>query len=63
MSIKENLRNALTEALKSGDVLRIPFETEYFRGENRGDVVRFARSAVDAGSFEQFYRERVEEVL
>jgi poly-gamma-glutamate capsule biosynthesis protein CapA/YwtB (metallophosphatase superfamily) len=35
---------------ESGDVLRIPFETEYFRGENRGDVVRFARSAVDAGA-------------
>ncbi len=35
---------------ESGDVLRIPFETEYFRGENRGDVVRFARSVVDAGA-------------
>jgi hypothetical protein len=35
---------------ESGDVLRIPFETEYFRGENRGDVVRFAHSAVDAGA-------------
>lgn len=35
---------------ESGDVLRVPFDTEYFRGENRGDVVRFARSAVDAGA-------------
>jgi poly-gamma-glutamate capsule biosynthesis protein CapA/YwtB (metallophosphatase superfamily) len=35
---------------EAGDVLRVPFDTEYYRGENRGDVVRFARSAVDAGA-------------
>ncbi len=29
---------------------RVPFETEYFHGENRGDVVLFARTAVDAGA-------------
>jgi len=28
----------------------IPFETEYFHGENRGDVVLFAHTAVEAGA-------------
>jgi len=29
---------------------RIPFETEYFHGENRGDVVLFSHTAVEAGA-------------
>ncbi len=28
----------------------VPFETEYFHGENRGDVVLFAHTAIDAGA-------------
>lgn len=28
----------------------VPFETEYFHGENRGDVARFAHIAIDAGA-------------
>lgn len=35
---------------EAGDVLRVPFATEEYRGENRGDVARFARAAVDAGA-------------
>ncbi len=29
---------------------RIPFEVEMYHGENRGDVVRFARTVIDAGA-------------
>ncbi len=29
---------------------RVPFEAEYFHGENRGDVVLFARTAIEAGA-------------
>lgn len=32
------------------DALRIPGGDEIFAGENRGDVVRFARAAIDAGA-------------
>lgn len=35
---------------EAGDVLHVPFETEQYRGENRGDVAKFARSAVEAGA-------------
>jgi len=35
---------------EAGDVTRVPFATEEYRGENRGDVVEFARAAVDAGA-------------
>lgn len=35
---------------EAGDVLRVPFETETYRGENRGDVALFARTMVDAGA-------------
>jgi hypothetical protein len=35
---------------EAGDVLRVPFATEEYRGENRGDVVKFAHAAVDAGA-------------
>ncbi len=35
---------------ESGDVLHVPFETETFRGENRGDVARFSRAVIDAGA-------------
>ncbi len=35
---------------EAGDVLRVPFATEEYRGENRGDVAKFARAAVDAGA-------------
>ena len=30
--------------------IHIPFETEYFYGENRGDVVQFSRAVVDGGA-------------
>ncbi|VAW91828.1 Capsule biosynthesis protein capA [hydrothermal vent metagenome] len=30
--------------------IRVPFETEYFHGENRGDVVLFAHTAIEAGA-------------
>ncbi len=29
---------------------RVPFETEYFHGENRGDVALFAHTAIEAGA-------------
>lgn len=29
---------------------RVPFETEYYYGENRGDVVLFAHTVIDAGA-------------
>jgi len=29
---------------------RLPFKTEYYEGENRGDVVSFSRAMVDAGA-------------
>ena len=32
------------------DAERIPFTTEYYYGEDRGDVVRFSRSMIDAGA-------------
>lgn len=32
------------------DKTRIPFVTEYFYGENRGDVVKFAHTVIDAGA-------------
>jgi hypothetical protein len=36
---------------EGGDnVTRVPFDSEYYYGENRGDVVAFARLAVDAGA-------------
>jgi len=35
---------------ESGDVLRVPFATEEYRGENRGDVAKFAHAAIDAGA-------------
>ncbi len=35
---------------EAGDVSRVPFAPEEYRGENRGDVARFARSAIDAGA-------------
>ncbi|MGM0593540.1 MAG: CapA family protein [Pseudomonadota bacterium] len=35
---------------EGGEMTRIPFATEYYHGENRGDVVAFARMAVDAGA-------------
>jgi hypothetical protein len=35
---------------EAGDVLHVPFETETYRGENRGDVALFARTAVEAGA-------------
>lgn len=35
---------------EGGDRTRIPFAREYFHGEDRGDVVAFARMAVDAGA-------------
>jgi hypothetical protein len=35
---------------ESGDVLRVPFEMEEFRGEQRGDVALFARTMVEAGA-------------
>ena len=34
----------------SRDVTRLPFDEEEYYGEPRGDVVRFARSVVDAGA-------------
>lgn len=35
---------------EGSDRMRIPFTREYFHGEDRGDVVEFARKAVDAGA-------------
>ena len=35
---------------EAGDVSRVPFAEEFYRGENRGDVAGFARGAVDAGA-------------
>jgi poly-gamma-glutamate capsule biosynthesis protein CapA/YwtB (metallophosphatase superfamily) len=35
---------------EAGDVLHVPFKEEEFRGENRGDVARFARTVVEAGA-------------
>lgn len=35
---------------EAGDVRRVPFATEEYRGENRGDVAKFARAVVDAGA-------------
>lgn len=35
---------------EGGDVTRLPFDEEEYYGEPRGDVVRFARMAVDAGA-------------
>jgi hypothetical protein len=35
---------------EAGDVLRVPFAMEEFRGEQRGDVALFARTMVDAGA-------------
>ena len=32
------------------DTMRLPYREEYYFGERRGDVVRFARSMVDAGA-------------
>jgi len=32
------------------DILHIPFATEYYHGENRGDVVKFAHAVIDAGA-------------
>jgi len=32
------------------DKSRLPFTTEYYQGENRGDVVTFSRAMVDAGA-------------
>ncbi len=35
---------------EGADTVSLPFTTEWFHGENRGDVVAFARMAVDAGA-------------
>ncbi len=35
---------------EGADKTALPFTTEYFHGENRGDVVAFARMAVEAGA-------------
>lgn len=35
---------------EGAQALRLPFEEEFYHGENRGDVVRFARAVVDAGA-------------
>ena len=32
------------------DVLHIPFAKEFYRGEDRGDVVQFSRAVIDAGA-------------
>lgn len=32
------------------DKSRLPFATEYYQGENRGDVVSFSRAMIDAGA-------------
>lgn len=32
------------------DAVHVPFTTEYYHGEDRGDVARFARAAVEAGA-------------
>ena len=35
---------------EAGEVLHVPFESEEYRGENRGDVALFARTVVEAGA-------------
>lgn len=35
---------------EGADRTRLPFEREYYHGEDRGDVVKFARMVVDAGA-------------
>jgi hypothetical protein len=35
---------------EAGDVRHVPFKTEEYRGENRGDVALFARTMVEAGA-------------
>lgn len=35
---------------EGADVTHVPFTTEYYHGENRGDVVEFAHLAVEAGA-------------
>jgi hypothetical protein len=35
---------------EGGEATRVTFKEEYFHGENRGDVVLFSRSMVDAGA-------------
>ena len=32
------------------EALHVPFDTEYYHGEDRGDAVKFARAVVDAGA-------------
>lgn len=32
------------------DATHIPFDTEYYHGEDRGDAVKFARAVIDAGA-------------
>lgn len=32
------------------DAIRIPFDTEYYHDEDRGDAVKFARAVIDAGA-------------
>lgn len=32
------------------DVTRVPFDTEYYHGEDRGDAVKFAHAVIDAGA-------------
>lgn len=35
---------------EGSEAIHVPFETELFHGENRGDVARFAREAVESGA-------------
>jgi len=35
---------------EGSEMIHVPFSTEIFHGEDRGDVARFARAAVDAGA-------------
>ncbi len=35
---------------EGSDAINVPFATEYYHGEDRGDVARFARAAVEAGA-------------
>ncbi|UCE89605.1 MAG: CapA family protein [Pseudomonadota bacterium] len=35
---------------EGGDNMHVPFAFEYFHGENRGDVVKFAHAVIDAGA-------------
>jgi len=58
------VRESITELTQTNDIIivsfhagaegdkhtRIPFTEEFFHGENRGDVVLFARTAIDAGA-------------